>query len=508
MPPMSSASPRPHAASIRLLGIALLALPGRLAAADPEPVPERLLEGPAWPIARGPLRVHRSGRFLEHRDGTPFLYLGDTAWELLHRLTREETERYLENRRARGFTVIQTVALSELDGLRTPNAYGHFPLRDDDPRRPDVRSGPDNDYWDHVDWVFRRAAEKGLYLGFLPTWGDKVVRLQWGKGPEVFDAAKALAYGRFLGRRYRGTPNLIWILGGDRPAVHDESGRDDRPIWRAMARGLREGDGGSHLITYHPYGGRSSSDWLHAEPWLAFNMTQSGHARRDDENYDFVMADYLLTPAKPVLDGEPRYENIPVAFDPRNGHFDAYDVRQAAYWAVLSGGFGHTYGCHEVWQMWAPGREPMLEPRIPWFEAIELPGARQMLALRRLLLSRPFTGRVPDPRLLKRRHQGTGADHVAATRARDGSHAILYLPTGKPVEINLGQLGLRGGGTRTIRATWFDPRTGVATHLEDIVVTKRYQDHTFTPPGSPGRGNDWVLLLDDEAAGLPAPRGD
>src|SRR5512135_2924148 len=119
------------------------------------------------------LKVGDNHHFLVYQDGRPFFYLGDTAWELFHRLKREEADDYLSNRAADGFTVIQAVALAEFDGLHTPNAYGFRPLVNDDPTRPDVKEGPGNDYWDHVDYVVNRAESLGLFIGFLPTWGDK-----------------------------------------------------------------------------------------------------------------------------------------------------------------------------------------------------------------------------------------------------------------------------------------------------------------------------------------------
>jgi hypothetical protein len=120
------------------------------------------------------LRVSENQRFLVHDDGTPFFWLGDTAWELFHRLNREEADKYLENRAANGFTVIQAVALAELDGLITPNAYGHRPLLDNDPTQPDIKDGPNNDYWDHVDYIVNRAGALGMYVGFLPDLGRQV----------------------------------------------------------------------------------------------------------------------------------------------------------------------------------------------------------------------------------------------------------------------------------------------------------------------------------------------
>ena len=119
------------------------------------------------------LRVASSGRTLETVEGEPFFYLADTAWELFHRLDRDEAHLYLEDRAEKGFTVIQAVALAEMDGLRTPNAYGHTPLSELDPARPTVVEGPENDYWDHVDFVIELAESLGLRIGLLPTWGDK-----------------------------------------------------------------------------------------------------------------------------------------------------------------------------------------------------------------------------------------------------------------------------------------------------------------------------------------------
>jgi hypothetical protein len=452
-------------------------------------------EGPSWDFRHGDLKVSDDRRFLVHADGTPFFFLGDTAWELFHRLDREDAARYLDTRRRQGFTVVQAVLLAEFDGLDAPNAYGHLPLVARDPARPDVREGPRNDYWDHVDDLVALAAARGIYMGLLPTWGDKAGPRKWGLGPVIFTAENARAYGRFLGERYRDAPNVIWILGGDRPAIDEKEG-DFRPIWHAMAAGLEQGDGGRHLVTYHPMGGRSSSEWFHETPWLDFNMLQSGHGAKDNPNHEMIAADYARTPPKPVLDGEPRYEDHPVDWKPEMGWFDDADVRQAAYWALFAGAFGHTYGCHDVWQFLAPGRKPVSSARTDWRQAIALPGAWQMGHVRRLLLSRPFLSRIPDPALVAA-GQGEGADHVQATRDRDGAYAFMYVPTGRAVTVDLSRLG-----GRAVKAWWFDPRTGAS---RTIGVFTRQGTLAFAPPGAPGRGNDWVLVIDDAARQFPPP---
>lgn len=442
------------------------------------------------------LRVSDNHRFLITAEGRPFFWLGDTAWELFHRLNREEAERYLKNRAERGYTVVQAVALAELDGLNDPNPYGHKPLIENDPTRPDVKDGPNNDYWDHVDFIVARANALGLYVGFLPTWGDKWNK-KWGVGPEIFNPQNAEAYGEWLGRRYKDA-GVIWILGGDRPVENDQH----REIIRAMARGLRRGDGGAHLTTFHPPGGAGSAQWFHAEDWLDFNMRQNGHVAEFTGRYDATRADYDRTPIKPVLDGEPIYEDHPVSFDPNKlGHSIAADVRRPLYWDLFTGGFGHTYGHHSVWQMWVPGRSPINNPLMPWFEAIDQPGAAQMQHAKHLVLSRPFLTRVPDDSVIVTDRvptsvPGAGRYRFVATRDETGSYAMVYAPVGRQFKVRMDVI--KGA---TVKAWWFNPRDGRATLIGEFPNTG---ERAFTPP-DPGEHLDWVLVLDDAAKEYPPP---
>jgi hypothetical protein len=271
---------------------------------------------------------------------------------------------------------------------------------------------------------------------------------------------------------------------------------DDRQkaILRAMAAGLRKGDGGRHLMTFHPPGGRSSAEWFHGDDWLAFNMIQSGHGY-DHANYDKIAADYARRPPKPVIDGEPGYEDHPAEFNAKNGYLDDYEARKFAYWSLFAGACGHTYGCHDIWQFYSPGRSPITAARTPWRTAKDLPGAAQMQYARALLESRPVLARIPDQSLLATA-PGRGSDRIQATRAEDGSYAFVYSASGRPFTLDLGKLT----GER-VRASWYDPRSGASAGAGTFPREGRKE---FRPP-SQGKGHDWVLVLDDASRGYPEP---
>ncbi len=437
---------------------------------------------------QGDLQIAPSRRTLQTGDGKPFFYLGDTAWELFHRVTREEASLYLENRARKGFTVIQAVALAEIDGLTVPNVYGALPLIDRDPSKPNEA------YFKHVDFVVDRAQALGLYIGFLPTWGK-----YWKTSESnIFTPEKARSYGRFLGQRYRDKP-IIWILGGDQNVVTAE----ERATIDALAAGLKEGDGGRHLFTFHPRGPGQSSRQLEEIPWLDFNMSQSSHAARDHDTGLYAEHDLALTALKPTLDGEPRYECIPVGFylKDHNGvdRFDDYDVRQAAWWAVMAGACGHTYGNNNIWQMWQPGRSPALQANVPWQEALDHPGSRQLGLMRRFMEANAFQTLLPDQKIILDGPR-YGPAKIRAMRAADGSRVVVYTARGEPFTLDQSVVK-----SPYVRQSWFDPRYGVSYEFR---LSGRAWDQqtfqTYTPPTS-GRGQDWVLVLEATAKPGRAP---
>ncbi len=426
------------------------------------------------------LKVSANGRYFVDQDGKPFFYLGDTAWLVFQRLDHKELEEYLKDRADKGFTVLQAYVLRGLD-VRHPDGatslLGEKPLLDRDPTRPNER------FFKNVDYVVNRANEYGLVMGL-------VVAKSWhvNKHPEqVFDDKNSYTFGKFLGQRYKDNA-VIWYVGGDSPPS------EDRAIWLAMVKGLKEGSAGRQLISYHGQGHTSSSDWFHKEDWLDFNSIQSGHGWQA-KTYEFIVKDYALRPAKPTVDMEPPYENHPTGKStPR---IDSHQVRQAAYRNILAGAAGHGYGALDLFYLYKDKDGPF--PRNgfqPWRKALAYEGSRQMGFMRRLFELRPWYKLVPDQSVLAS-EPGDGADHVQAARAEDKSFLLAYLPQGRPVRIHMERIA-----GKKVKARWYDPREGTWREIGEYANTGTRE---FAAP-SHGPQSDWVLVLDDAEKNYPTER--
>ena len=430
------------------------------------------------------LKVSENHRFLMDSEGKPFFWLGDTGWLLFSKLTREEAEKYLENRAEKGFNVIQVMVLHE---LKVTNVYGDSALICQDVSHPAVTSGnsvTDNeeyDFWDHIDFIIGKAEEKGIYMALVPVWGSNV------KSGKII-REQADEYSTWLAKRYSAKSNIIWLNGGDL------MGSDSTEIWKIIGNNLRK-YAPNKLITYHPFGRTQSSTWFHNAPWLDFNMVQSGHRRYDQDdsklgygqdNWKYIRDDYNLTPVKPTIDGEPSYEGIPQGLhDTTQPRWNNNDLRRYAYWSVFAGAFGFTYGNNAVMQMNKPGdKKPAYGAKDFWYDAINAPGASEMIHLKNLMLSKPFFERVPDQSLIV--NNGEKYDFLAATRGK--KYALIYTYNGREMEINADKIE-----GKNISAQWFNPRNGSYTKIGNF---KNSGILTFDPPGDIHEGNDWVLVLE------------
>jgi hypothetical protein len=231
-------------------------------------------------------------------------------------------------------------------------------------------------------------------------------------------------------------------------------------------------------------------------------MRQNGHVPEFTDRYAKTRADYDRQPHKPVIDGEPIYEDHPVSFDPnRLGHSTASDVRRPLYWDLFSGACGHTYGHHSVWQMWSQGREPVNRPLMPWHEAVHQPGASQMQFGRRLLESRPMSNRVPDDEIIVADRvvsavPGAGRYRFTATRDADGAFAMIYVPVGRKFRVRMDKLA-----SSPVKAWWYNPRDGEAAAIGEF---ENSGEREFAPP-APGEHLDWILVLDVASRNFPKP---
>lgn len=445
-------------------------------------------------VLNNKLKVSNNGRFLEYEDGTPFFWLGDTGWLLFSKLNISEAEKYLVDRRQKGFNVVQVMVIHSIDEV---NVYGESALINKDislPKLKEINNESEGyGYWEHVDNIVDMAAKKGIYLAMVPVWGS-VVKAGYT------DKEKIKVYGQWLANRYKDKPNIIWVIGGDiRGDVEIEQ-------WKALAEAIRNIDC-EHLMTFHPLGRTQSSTWFHNEAWLDFNMFQSGHRRygqvmkKEEEgdeniwigqdNWRYVQSDCKKNPPKPTIDGEPSYEGIPQGLhNPSEPYWTATDCRRYAYWAVFAGAFGHTYGDNAVMQMHKPDSgKGAYGVKTFWYEAINNIGAGQMKHLKNLMLSVPFREGVPDQSIIHG-DEGEKYERLLATRGRD--YLFVYNYTGRKFCINLGKIT-----GDLVNAWWYSTKNG-ETQL--IASFKNEGVQEYTPPGEKSDGNDWVLIVSDSVA--------
>lgn len=434
------------------------------------------------------LRISANKRFFETKDGKPFFWLGDTGWLLFVKCNREDAIKYLNIRKEQGFNVVQVMVLHEISSAK--NAYGDSALKRRNVATPAITPGNDfnnpkaYDYWDHVDFIVDEAAKRGIYMAMVPVWGSNV------KSGHV-NTKQAEAYIKFLATRYKNKTNIIWLNGGDL------KGSDSLAVWKKIGTMLKKYDP-NHLVTFHPRGRNSSSEWFHKEFWLDFNMFQSGHRtyaqdttmsennHYGEDNWKYVAVDYSLSPTKPTMDGEPSYENIPHGLhDYTQPRWTAADLRRYSYWDVFAGGAGFTYGENSVMQFHTPGdRDANYDVKHDWRETLNAEGANEMKYVKQLILSKPYFERIPDQSLVL--NAGERYNNILATRGN--GYAFFYTYTGRTISVRMGKIG----GT-TIKARWYDPRTG---NYIDAGTYDNTGVKEFDPPGEEKEGNDWVLVLE------------
>ncbi len=410
------------------------------------------------PWDNGKLMVSSNNRYLQFENGSPFFWLGDTGWLVPQHLDRAEVEYYFNKCRRAGYNMVQ---IQVMDAVPSYNIYGQQSL----PYGWDfTKADPEGiySYWDHLDYIVRKAEQNGIYIGMVAIWGSQV---QAGN----INAEQAKAYGKFLAERYKNNPNIIWIMGGDiQGNIHPE-------VWNALATSIKSIDN-KHLMTFHPRGRYTSAKWWSKASWMDFHTFQSGHRKygqrmgnkeypipdsTEEDNWMYVDSTWAYKPIKPVLDDEPSYEDIPKGLhDANEARWQDYDVRRYAYWSVFAGSCGHTYGHNAIMQMLKPGYPTGYGSDgtvKAWYQGLEDPGYNQMQYLSDLMLSFPFFERIPDQSIIVGKN-GVKYDRLIATRGKD--YLMVYNYNSNVMKIDLRKIS---GKKKFL--WWFNPSDGAISFI-------------------------------------------
>ena len=460
------------------------------------------------PWQHGKLQVSDNGHYIQHEDGNPFLWIGDTGWGMFQQLTREEVDQYLDSRQDLGFTVIQAVAHWSPHGGgmdrspdNAPNAYGHQPFTGDEmhPNTAEpllVNGGgklSPNDYWDHADYVVEAVRKRNMYLALLPCWASQLIT-----GTGEYSEREAKSYGEFLGERYKDEPHIIWVLGGDTKAQfkaydknQNHSDYDYRPIYRAMAEGIVAGVTGENpdwneahpvwdevFFTYHPNGDApyGSSQWFHEDAWQDANGVEVW--KEVNHVYRTMLDDYqLLNPLKPSLFLEGSYEYG--SYRHECGWVTPVRVRRQFYQTFFAGGGGHTYGAAPIWAM--RGSDGDYNCGYTWQQALDFPAAKQVAQIgKQFLLSHNWNQWIPDGQVIS----GVGENESlkTAVTSESGDMALVYFSNNSHTQVN-NILGAEA------KAYWFYPRDGQKVKVPSF---KGKESRDMAPPA---KWEDAILVL-------------
>ena len=417
------------------------------------------------------LKVSGNGRYLVDQTGAPFLIVGDSPWSLIVQVNETDREMYLADRQTRGFNSLIINLLEHKFTTRAPNTLtGLAPFN-----TPGDFSTPNDAYFDLAHQVVQQAGEHGMVVWLTPAY------LGYGGGDEGFfreikagGREKLRAYGTYIGKRFKDLPNIVWMLGGDyTPDAPDQWVVND------LARAIRAEDP-EHLMTAHhspegsAVGAFGEQDWLTVNNFYGYEKTL----------YRPMLAEYARRPVRPYVLQETTYEDE---------HDSTPDlIRRQAYWAMLSGACGQFFGNNPIWHFDGPTLFPF---KLPWRQALDAAGSRDMTHLRELLVQLPWQELAPEAnhRILSEGY-GTGAATALTVSTADGTLAVAYIPsTGKDVhEVTVSLSSF----AKAVTARWYNPTNGQFVVVKSSPFANRGTQR-LRSPGDNGTGaNDWALILD------------
>ncbi|HZK97405.1 MAG TPA: DUF4038 domain-containing protein [Prolixibacteraceae bacterium] len=416
-----------------------------------------------------PLKISENKRFFVTQQEIPFLYTADTGWKIFTNLTTAEAVEFMKFRKAQGFNTIQTMIVMTPEDI---NRYGQKPfLGDVDFSRPNEA------YHDHVYEIIAKADSLGLLIVMSQPWlgccGEG-----FGTMPEKpiqkNGITKNRIYGQYLGKKFAGLKNLLWIIGGD----NDPKG--DREFLLSFAEGLYESAPKHQFITYHASSTHSSTDLFQYAPWLGFSFIYTYWREKPNSwavhdlvphVYEVALREWTKSDIMPFVLGESQYEGTG-SID--NDMGNPQIIRRQAYWTVLCGGAGSAYGS-DLWNF---------PPT--WREIIQYKGANQMGYMRKFFEQIPWWTLEPDfshSCVVSGFGEWSTNNYVTTAVSHDKKLMVSYLPEIQSLSVDFGFLS-----GDIFKCTWFNPRTG-ETDKVFTIKTKSVQRI------SPVNGEDWVLMV-------------
>lgn len=413
-----------------------------------------------------PLRASKDRRYLVDQNGAPFLVVGDSPQAMIVNLSAQQAGQFIADRRAGGFNSLWINLLCTTYTGGRPNGATYDGIRPFS--KPGDLSLPNPAYFTRAAAIIGLAAKNNMAV-FL----DPIETGGWLKTLQANGVAKDYAYGRYLGRRFRSFPNIVWLNGND---FQTWSTPADDAVALAVARGIKATDPAALQTVELNYFVSSSLDDAR---WKGISGIDSAYTYF--ATYNEVLKDHADANRQPVVMLEASYE-----FE--HDYTGSETLRREEYWTALSGAAGQFYGNKYTWQF------------LPdWQSNLDTPGSVQMGYLTSLLSQRRWYALVPDTnhQLITSGYGTYGtpdtdvnaSDYVTAARTPDGSLALAYLPAMNSVSVDLSQM------SGPVDAQWFDPSSGVYSAATGSPFANTGTT-TLTPPGPNADGDgDWVLLL-------------
>ncbi|MBI1360386.1 MAG: DUF4038 domain-containing protein [Alphaproteobacteria bacterium] len=419
-----------------------------------------------FPVPVFPLSTRPGLRHPIDAAGKPFMMHGDSAWSLIAQLNRKDASDYLEDRKARGFNTVLVNLIEHKFATHAPaNIYGDPPFM-----TPGDFSTPYEKYFAHADWILGKAEELGIMVLLAPCYagagggGEGWYKEMVANGPDAM-----LAYGRYVGARFKHLSNIVWVECGDYAPPN-------RKLVRQLVAGIRETNP-TALHTVHCSSGVAGLDYWPDEDWLSLNTVYVREHINEITGLEYRRSDM------PVFFIEGTYENEDYGGPPAN----ELGLRRQAFYAVLSGAFGHVFGNNPIWHFDARG---LFKAPTDWREALSSRGSQTMTHVRSILEAADWANLQPDlqSRFVGAGH-GAGEDRAVAALTADRKVAVVYLPSSREIEIDLGRMS---GPNVTLR--WYDPSNGVYTPAAEAPVPSGARVKLKPSGANSSNFDDWVLV--------------